>query len=283
MLTRVILVILIGTAGYSYKDWKGVFYPEKLPDKEMLGYYAQQFPFTEVNTTFYRMPNRFMLGTMANKTPLGFRFFIKAFQGLTHQRDPALFPEFAAALEPLSAEGRLAGVLAQFPNSFRNRPENRTYLEQFREAMGPDVPVVVEFRHREWVADESTFNLLSELNLSFVCVDEPQFKSLVPPLVRATADPGYVRFHGRNYQKWWHHEHPDERYDYLYTEEELQEWVPRLQSLENSVNTVYVSMNNHRRGQAVVNGRMLRDLLERAAPEMGPVTLTEEVSLPDQP
>lgn len=276
-------MILVGTAGYSYKDWKGVFYPEKLPDKEMLGFYAQHFPFTEVNTTFYRMPNAFMLANMAAKTPPGFRFFIKAFQGLTHQRDPGLFPEFVAALAPLVSEGRLAGVLAQFPNSFRNRPENREYLGQLREALGADVPVVAEFRHREWVEDESTFDLLAELDLSFVCVDEPQFKSLVPPLVRATAEPAYVRFHGRNYQKWWHHDHPDERYDYLYTEDELQDWVPRIQTLQNSVSTVYVSMNNHRRGQAVINGRMLRDLLERSLPGAVPGAVTEEVSLTDQP
>lgn len=276
-------MILIGTAGYSYKDWKGVFYPEHLPDKEMLGFYAQHFPFTEINTTFYRMPNPFMLAKMADKTPPGFRFFIKAFQGLTHKREAELFPEFVEALSPLRAEGRLAGVLAQFPNSFRNRPENRLYLERFREALGPDIPVVVEFRHREWVEDGSTFDLLANLDLSFVCVDEPQFKSLVPPLVRATAEPAYVRFHGRNYQKWWHHAHPDERYDYLYTAEELQEWVPRLQELEQSTGTVYVSMNNHRRGQAVINGRMLRDLLERSMPEIRPVTGPEEVSLVDQP
>jgi uncharacterized protein YecE (DUF72 family) len=276
-------VILIGTAGYSYKDWKGVFYPEGLPDKEMLGFYAGQFPFTEINTTFYRMPNPFMLSNMAAKTPPKFHFFIKAFQGLTHKRDAELFPEFVAALSPLASEGRLAGVLAQFPNSFRKNPDNRAYLGRFRDALGPDIPVVVEFRHREWVEDETTFDLLAELNLSFVCVDEPQFKSLVPPLFRATATPAYVRFHGRNYQKWWHHDHPDERYDYLYTEEELTQWIPRLHALERSADTVYVSMNNHRRGQAVINGRMLRDLLERSLPspdlDFGP----EEVILTDQP
>lgn len=259
-------MIRIGTAGYSYKDWKGVFYPEDLPQAQMLTYYAGEFPFTEVNTTFYRMPNPFMLANMAAKTPPSFRFFIKAFQGLTHKRERELLPEFAAALRPLCQEGRLAGVLAQFPNSFRNKPENREFLGWFREGLGPDIPVVVEFRHREWVADESTFDLLAAYDLAFTCVDEPQFKALVPPVVWATAEPGYVRFHGRNYQKWWHHAHPDERYDYLYSEDELQEWLPRLRELESQVDTVYVSMNNHRRGQAVINGRMLRDLLDRTAP-----------------
>lgn len=270
-------MILIGTAGYSYKDWKGVFYPEGLPDSEMLTFYAREFPFTEVNTTFYRMPNRFMLAKMAAKTPPEFQFFIKAFQGLTHKRDPELFPEFVAALEPLSAEGRLAGVLAQFPNSFRKNPENQDYLARLREAMGHDIPVVVEIRHREWTEDDTTFELLAEHDLAFACVDEPQFKSLVPPVVRATAEPGYVRFHGRNYQKWWHHAHPDERYDYLYSEDELTDWVPRLQSLATQVHTVYVSMNNHRRGQAVINGRMIRDLIEQSVPgAVPPGTATPE-------
>lgn len=258
-------MILIGTAGYSYKDWKGVFYPEKLPASEMLSFYAREFPFTEINTTFYRMPNRFMLERMAAKTPPGFRFFIKAFQGLTHKREPEQFPEFVAALEPLEAEGRLAGVLAQFPNSFRHKPENREYLARFREAMG-EIPVVVEFRHREWIEEESIFDLLREYRLAFACVDEPQFKGLVPPVVQATAEPGYVRFHGRNYKKWWHHDHPDERYDYLYIEEELLDWMPRLQQLAGQVETVYVSMNNHRNGQAVINGRMIRDLIETHLP-----------------
>lgn len=276
-------MILIGTAGYSYKDWKGVFYPEKLPNSEMLSFYAREFPFTELNTTFYRMPNPFMLSNMAAKTPEGFRFFIKAFQGLTHKREPELFPEFVAALQPLVSGGRLAGVLAQFPNSFRNKPENHDYLARFREAMGPDIPIVVELRHREWTQEERTFDLLARHGLAYACVDEPQFKSLVPPVVRTTAAPGYVRFHGRNYRKWWHHEHPDERYDYLYSGEELAEWVPRLERLASQVDTVYVSMNNHRRGQAVINGRMLRELIEGQVPAASPwgAVTPPDSALPD--
>ena len=92
----------------------------------------------------------------------------------------------------------------------------------------------------------------------FVCVDEPSFKGLVPPIVRATSTTGYVRFHGRNYQKWWHHDKPEERYDYLYSEDELEEWIPRLLRLESHTDKTYVSMNNHRRGHYPFNAQTLK-------------------------
>lgn len=256
-------MILIGCAGYSYADWKGVFYPPGTAAGEMLSYYARQFPFTELNTTYYRMPTAALLGSMEAKTPPGFLFFIKAYSAFTHKRDATGedFGLFSEALRPLEEVGKLAGVLAQFPNSFRRNDENRDYLRHLREQW-PDLTIAVEFRHREWVEDEATFELLEDEQLTYVCVDEPGFKGLVPPLIRATARIGYVRFHGRNYQKWWQHAKPEERYDYLYNEAELQEWVPRLLTLERRTEKTYVSMNNHRRGQATINGRMLKELLE---------------------
>lgn len=280
-------MIWVGTAGYHYADWRGVFYPPGLPDRELLAFYAGEFPFTEVNATFYRPPTAAGMRQMAAKVPPWFRFFIKAYQGLTHKRDEAAAAAgpFVAAVGALGDQ--LAGVLLQFPNSFRRKEENRAYLAWLRAALGA-IPAVVEFRHREWVEDEATFQLLRELDLAYACVDEPQFRGLVPPLVKDTAAPGYVRFHGRNYQKWWRPEHRDERYDYLYSEAELAEWVPRILDLERRTGLVYVSMNNHRRGQAVINGRMLRDLLQAAgAPVMGaqpaaPATTVAPPAWPDQ-
>lgn len=256
-------MILVGCAGYSYADWKGVFYPPGTPSAEMLGYYARQFPFTELNTTFYRLPTAALLASMEGKTPPGFLFFVKAFGGFTHRRDAPVedFVLFREALRPLEEAGKLGGVLAQFPSSFRRGDENRDYLRYLRDRW-PDLTLAVEFRHREWVEDEATFELLEDAELAYVCVDEPGFKGLVPPVVRATAGIGYVRFHGRNYRKWWRHDRPEERYDYLYSEAELREWIPRLLTLEGRTAKTYVSMNNHRRGQATVNGRMLRELLE---------------------
>jgi len=133
-------------------------------------------------------------------------------------------------------------------------------LKEFRERLG-DLPVVVEFRHEEWI-DENVFELLADADLGYVCVDEPQFKTLVPPAVRVTSKIGYVRFHGRNYKKWWHHKKTYERYDYLYSEEELQEWIPKIKKIADNTEKTFVSMNNHYRGQAVINGRMLRDMLK---------------------
>ncbi len=256
-------MILVGTAGYSYEDWIGTIYPEGIQRKEMLPFYAKEFSFTEINSSYYRMPNRFMFYHMQAKTPQGFLFVVKAHRSLTHEREgnENQFAEFRAALDPLVEAGKFGCVLAQFPTSFRNRDENRDYLREFRDQIG-DLPVVVEFRHRDWI-NESVFELLEEEQLGFVCVDEPRFKTLVPPEVRATSNIGYVRFHGRNYQKWWRHKETHERYDYLYSEKELEEWVPRIEKLAAKTRTTFVSMNNHYLGQAVVNGRMLRDMLQK--------------------
>jgi len=255
-------MILVGTAGYSYKSWIGPVYPEGTKEKEMLPFYAGEFTFTEINSSYYRMPNRLMFYNMQAKTPEGFQFVIKAHKSLTHKREEneKEFAEFKDALEPLVETGKFGCVLAQFPTSFRNRDENRDYLKEFRERLG-DLPVVVEFRHQEWM-DANVFDLLEDFELGYVCVDEPQFKALVPPAVRATSSIGYVRFHGRNYKKWWHHQETHERYDYLYTEEDLQEWVPKIDKLADKTKKTFVSMNNHYRGQAVINGRMLRDMLK---------------------
>jgi uncharacterized protein YecE (DUF72 family) len=259
-------MLLVGTAGYSYEDWRGIFYPKELTSKEMLAYYAKEFSFTEINTTYYRMPTAAMLQKWHETTPDDFQFVIKANKGMTHEREDnePLFTEFRESLKPLTEAGKLGCVLAQFPTSFRNRDENRDYLKDFREQMG-DIPVVVEFRHEEWI-DERIFELLEDEGLGYVCVDEPQFKTLVPPVVRATSSIGYVRFHGRNYKKWWKHEHSHERYDYLYDQEQLSNWVPNITKLEQRTEVTFVSMNNHYRAQAVINGRMLREMLEKEQP-----------------
>ncbi|MEB3101415.1 DUF72 domain-containing protein [Ferviditalea candida] len=256
-------MLLIGTAGYSYEDWRGIFYPEKLNKKELLQYYAREFPFTEINTTYYRMPAASMLQKWHEQTPEHFQFVIKANKGMTHEREQnePLFSEFREALKPLIEADKLGCVLAQFPTSFRNKDKNRDYLKQFKEWLG-NIPVAVEFRHEEWI-EEGVFRLLEEEEIGYVCVDEPQFKTLVPPVIRATSQIGYIRFHGRNYKKWWHHQESHERYDYLYTEEQLKEWVPKILKLAERTEKTFISMNNHYRAQAAINGRMLKELLEK--------------------
>lgn len=256
-------MIIVGTAGYSYSDWIGPIYPKGLDKKEMLPYYAQHFSFTEVNSSFYQMPNRFMLYHMQQKTPDGFRFAVKAYRGFTHegQNLEALAEPFIDALQPLLEAGKLACILAQFPNSFHNTRENREHLVRLRRAFS-DLPVVVEFRHRSWAQQEAVFRFLDDWGFGFVCVDAPGFKNLFPPLVRVTGPIAYVRFHGRNYEKWWNHEKPYERYNYLYSQQELLEWVPKLRELEEKAGTVYAVMNNHYQGQAYVNAKQLQQLLE---------------------
>ncbi|MBE3599492.1 MAG: DUF72 domain-containing protein [Limnochordaceae bacterium] len=267
-------MILVGTAGYAYDDWKGPFYPRDLKPADYLPYYARFFRFTEINATYYRQPTPFMLDRLAKKTPEGFEFAVKAFSGITHERgDLAQARQLREALVPLEQAGKLACVLLQFPNSFRPSAQAWDYLRAVREAL-EGVPVSVEFRFRGWVEGEATFERLRQIGAGFVAVDEPRFSSLIPPVARATSSIGYVRFHGRNREKWWHHEHPYERYDYLYSTEELAEWIPRLRSLEQATTRLYIAMNNHYQAKAVINARMIQQLLglTPAEPAPGPAT-----------
>jgi len=251
-------MILVGTSGYSYDDWVGPFYPPGLPKREWLAYYGREFAACEVNFTYYRLPNPRTLAAMAEKTPPGFVFTIKASQELTHGREdpePA-FAAFAAGVQPLVDSGQLGCVLAQFPYSFHATPENRDYLQRFRDRL-QSLPLVVEFRNRAWVVDE-TFDLLRELGLGYCCVDEPRLPGLIPPVAVATSPIAYVRFHGRNAQKWWRHEQAWQRYDYTYSEQELAEWQPKIRQLDAQADVTFVFANNHWQGQAVTTARQLR-------------------------
>lgn len=260
--------IRIGTSGFSYDDWVGPVYPQGLPKSQWLVYYAHELGFRacELNFSFYRLPDARTLSAMADKVPEGFAFTLKATQTLTHERakaTPEEFSRFVEAMRPLVAQGKFGCVLAQFPYSFHATAENRAYLARLREGLG-DLPVVVEFRNVRWLTDEDTFELLRQQRLGFCCVDEPRLDGLMPPIARATAPVAYVRFHGRNAQKWWHHDQAWERYDYTYTDEELREWVPKIGGLADEADTVYLFANNHWVGQAVGTARQLGLLLGRA-------------------
>ena len=255
-------MILIGTSGFSYADWVGPFYPEALKKEDFLVYYSQHFRACELNFSYYRVPTAQSLERMAEKSNGKVVFFVKANQEMTHVRknNAQIFHDFIQALEPFICRDVLGGVLAQFPYSFHHTSANVDYIRLFREHMG-ELPIVVEFRNQRWIK-QATFTLLKELNYGFCCVDEPQLKGLLPPLAVATSNIGYVRFHGRNQDKWWQHDDPAERYDYLYTPEELQEWVPRIRTLEKRTEKVFVFTNNHRSGKAVQNAKQLQALLD---------------------
>ncbi len=256
-------MIRIGTSGYSYDDWVGPVYPEGTDKRNFLSHYAQKFDIVEINYTYYRPPAAQTLAAMAAKTPDGFLFTLKATKEMTLERsqDPHIYRQYADALAPLIDAGKFGCVLLQFPNSFRLDKDNVNHLAFIREQW-PELPLVVELRSRDWVEDERTFEFLREHRLGFCCVDQPQFDSLLPPIAVATSRIGYVRLHGRNYEKWWHHEHAWERYNYLYSEEELREWLPKVRDLERATDITYVFFNNHYSGNAVQNALQFAELLE---------------------
>lgn len=257
------MTILIGTSGFSYQDWVGSVYPADLPRREWLAFYSREFPTCELNFTYYRIPTAATLQGLAEKVPPGFLFSVKAYQGITHEREEPQqqIKQFTEALTPLIAEGKFSCVLLQFPYSFHASRANLDYLQRVREWFG-ELPCVVEFRSRDWI-NEHTFATLRSLNLGFCCVDQPRFENLIPPIAVATAPIAYVRFHGRNREKWWQHEESWERYDYAYSDEELSEWVPKIRQLDAEASLTLVYMNNHWQGQAVGTARQLRTLLER--------------------
>jgi uncharacterized protein YecE (DUF72 family) len=251
-------MIRLGTSGFSYDDWIGPFYPADLPKGEWLSYYAAEFDTVELNVSYYRIPTRKMVSGWVEKTPDTFLFSVKAHRSITHDRTDQGFEEMLEALEPMAAAGKLGCILAQFPYSFQPTPQNYAYLDLLRREF-PLMPVVVEFRHAAWVQPK-TFDFLAERDLGYCCVDEPRLRGLMPPAVVVSGPLAYVRFHGRNAEKWWDHEEAWERYDYEYSLPELQEWLPNFQKLRPAPLTL-VYANNHYKGKSVQTQRALKEIL----------------------
>lgn len=257
-------MIYIGTSGYKYADWRGVFYPLEIKDQDLLAFYAQHFPVVELDFTYYQMPGVRTMQGIEKKSPVGFLFCVKANRTMTHQIPPAeevpgVFAQFLSALAPLRQAGKLGCLLAQFPWSFQPSAENLDYLKRFRDLVG-EIPLVVEFRHAGWL-NQKTYAFLVKERLGYCAVDEPPLKGLIPPLAVVTAPIAYVRFHGRNKEKWWKHKEPWERYNYLYTREELAEWLPRLKKMATQAQQTYVLFNNCHAGHAATNAQMLKAML----------------------
>jgi len=251
----------IGTSGFSYGDWRGPFYPDRLPDRQMLDYYARHFPAVEINASYYHVPSARSMASLARRAEGRLEFAVKAPRDMTHARESyaSTLPFFREAIGPLREAGRLGCLLVQFPFSFQAAPENKDFLRRLRDDLAAD-PVAIEFRHRSWITEE-TFGLLGELGLAYCCVDEPDIPTLPPPVARRTAPVAYVRFHGRNRHNWWNAPDRHGRYDYLYSETELREWVPRLRSLAHGADRCFAFFNNHLRGQAITNAQMLAGLV----------------------
>ena len=256
-------MIYVGTCGYAYKDWIGPFYPPRMRSDEMLPYYARAFAAVEIDSSYYGVPAPRTVVSMDRRTPPSFRFSFKAPQTVTH---PAVadrvHPDAQLLLEavaPLHQAGKLACVLAQFPNGFKADDRNRAYVARVIEAFD-GVAVVVEFRHRAWQSAE-TMSMLRDLGAGWCNVDMPSFEELPHASSDATSAIGYVRMHGRNAAQWWTGTNVT-RYQHDYTAEELMPWTERVAEIDDQTQQTYVFFNNHAVGKAAQNAEMFEALLD---------------------
>ncbi|MDR0290340.1 MAG: DUF72 domain-containing protein [Treponema sp.] len=254
--------LLIGTSGYDYKEWKGLFYPEKLAHARFLEYYASQFNSLELNGTYYRMPTQEQMRKMYIRSNGQLMFTVKAFQDLTHAAEKSHFQpmvaEFKKALEPLLAEHKLLCALFQFPQSFHYEKEERIYLDKLLNEVR-DIPVVVEMRNAKWQNDQ-VYNALRQRRVGWAITDNPKLNELLKLDYVSTSDIAYMRFHGRNAKMWYDGDNVS-RYDYMYSDEELEEFVEPVKYLLQHVNIVQLFFNNHAKSQATINARKIALLL----------------------
>jgi uncharacterized protein YecE (DUF72 family) len=272
--------IRIGTCSWADDALSKHFYPPKFPAKERLAYYADHFDTVEVDSTYYRLPSKSMVEGWAERTPDDFTMHVKAFGLMTRHpvklevlpedlrdampvdergrvdRPPRelrgeVFRRFLEALEPLRTARKLGGILFQLPSYIVFKQHSFEYLEWAREQLGGD-RMLVEFRHRSWLEEENvaeTLSFLERIGAAYVTVDAPKSesaKNLVPTVPAVTSSIAYVRFHGRNLQTWNKRGgSAAERFDYLYSDEELAEWVPILQELAGESHEAYAFFNNN--------------------------------------
>ena len=300
--------VRIGTCSWADDALSKHFYPKGLPAGERLGYYAQHFDTVEVDSTYYRLPPVEMVQRWAERTPDDFVMHIKAFGLMTRHpvklealppdlREEAptddkgrverpsrefrgeVFRRFLEALEPLRSAGKLGGILFQFPSYVVYKDRSLDYLQWARKQIGDD-EMLVEFRHVSWLDDDhrgETLRFLEELGATHVIVDAPRIegaKNVAPTVLALTSPTAYVRFHGRNAETWNKRGgSASERFDYLYSDEELQEWIGPLRELAEGAEQAYAFFNNNatspdgrggRMAQAAANAKELQRLLQAA-------------------
>ena len=259
--------IRIGPAGWSYKDWEGTVYPPHGSKFDHLAYLAQYFDTIEINSPFYRIPPPAHAKSWVKRVAANdeFRFTTKVFRGFTHENDPLVKDDvkaFRNYLDPLMEADRLGAILIQFPWSFKNTPESRAKLLELFKAFQA-YPTSLEVRHATF-QEKEFIELLDEHDVSWVNVDQPLFQDSVKPADTATGPIAYARLHGRNYEKWFAHDEAWERYNYLYSAQELEPWVERIERMAKKRDT-YVITNNHFRGQAILNAGDLKESLGQDA------------------
>jgi uncharacterized protein YecE (DUF72 family) len=236
-------------------------YPEGAKTGDFLSRYAGIFPTVELDYTYYQRPTAKRMGAMLEGAGPGL-FSVKAHETLTHKIDPGAWEgeakAFLEALEPLREAGRLGAALFQFPYSFHYEAEQRRYLDKLLGYFA-GLPSAVEFRNARWF-NTRVIEGLRKREAALVSLDMPDLRGLPPTLEAVTAPLAYVRLHGRNGKAWWGTDSAA-RYDYLYSDGELEAWEGRIRRMAAKADRVLVYFNNHRRGQAVRNGRKLMELL----------------------
>ncbi len=262
-------MIRIGTSGFSFPDWKGPVYPLGIRERDMLSYYEKELGFNalEVNFTYYTLPSQKSFDAMSKKTSKDFEFVVKSFKGMTHEirdketgamvNNQEIFKKFKYSLIPLMEDSKLTCILAQFPYGFFPNRENLDYLERFKAEM-EEIPLVFEFRNQTWLK-EQTFQFLERNKIGFCIVDEPKLSKLMPYLPRATSEIGYFRFHGRNPN--WFNVPTSVRYDYLYSEGELKEFIPDIINISQKTAKTLIFFNNCHAGSAAKNAAQMVKLL----------------------
>lgn len=257
----------IGTAGWSYKDWEGIVYPAKKGTNfHPLIFLAQYINVVEINSTFYRPPALRISWSWIKrvKDHPDFLFTVKLHQVFTHQRkgfSQKDVDEFKMGIEPLKSHNRLAAILVQFPWSYARNSLNLDYLINLFN-MFSDYPLALEVRHGSW-DDAQFYELLSEHRVCFCNIDQPIFQnSIKPSSINTNPDFSYVRLHGRNYKNWFNEKAGrDERYNYLYSKDELEDWIARIKELGNKSNKVFIITNNHYQGQAMANALQIKNMI----------------------
>ena len=283
--------IRIGTSGWSYPSgegtWNGVFYPAagRRPRGrgkfDELKFYAEHFDTVEVNSSFYRIPTPQTAKSWAQRTPKGFEFSLKLYQKFTHPEmfekatgaDPfdlsqADVDEFRTAIDPLAAAGKLGALLAQFPASFKDEPNTRGYLEWLLEAFR-EYDLAVELRHRSWSdRQDDTLAMLGQHGAAWTQIDEPKFRlSIRQSLLPNIKTFYYMRLHGRNAAQWWKHEKSEDRYNYLYSKDELEPIAEAVEKVtDRKVKKAYLYANNHFSAKSVANAAILKHRLGQDVP-----------------
>jgi uncharacterized protein YecE (DUF72 family) len=294
--------VLTGTASWTdptllATDW----YPKTADTaEERLRYYSSRFPLVEVDSTYYSLPAERTAELWSERTPDDFTFDIKAFRLFTGHSTPLralpralrdelpasvadketvyqddlpqdivddIWERFRQALMPVHHAGKLGAVFLQYPKWFFFSPKNLEKIAHARERL-PDYAVAVEFRQPSWMSErnaEQTLHFLREHSIAYTSVDEPQGTSAsVPPVAAATSDTAVVRFHGRRQETWDKRGvGVEERFKYLYADDELKEWVPKIRRLEEETREVHALMNNCYADFGVRNAEQLGLLLQQ--------------------